>query len=205
MRLLLILIAMAILGGCAGPQVRMVEEHEIVTIDDDMRKEMNDKLEQYIEKNRQLVYLPGNWQVMAYCGKVTAEKAHRKTEQVMCKPPTSPDRDAVFDAGVYVLTKKTAAAPGRPWEWVVRYKNEAPYPLCVYASWRLMDIAIDDKGSLWHIVEANSHKDVGKMRQETWRIQGKTILFDFSGHVSGLLVRGVSSDGTCYDTEDEEE
>ena len=197
MRRLTILSILLVLGGCAGPQIRDYTAEE--------RRKADDALAEYIEKNRQIVFMPNNWQVMAYCKAKTVEKAIEKGVTLLCKPPKSANTDVTMKAKVYVLMKKLQTEEGAPAAWYARYDNFTEHDICLNAQWRLMDIKADDALNQWQVVPARSRLGVGYLRQEVWKVHDRVIILDYSGHVAGLIVRPVSKDGSCFESLEYEE
>ena len=197
MRQVAILAILLILGGCAGPQIRDYTAEE--------RERADRALAEYIEKNRQIVFMPNDWQVMAYCKGKTVEKAVEKGATLLCKPPKRANTDVTMKASVFVLLKRLTVKPGHPAAWYARFDNFTEHNICLNAQWRLMDIKAQDELSEWHVVPARSRLGVGYMRQEIWQVDDKVMLLDFAGHVAGLLVRPVSRDGSCFESLEYEE
>lgn len=209
MRWLGMVFVLFLLNGCATQMIhsgktKMVDPDDILVVNDEQQRKMDEALAKYIKEHRQLVFLPGNWQVMAYCSAGAVHDALDR-QTVLCKPPKNPSIDAVFDAVVYVLLKRMNTPPNTPALWKVAYQNRVSNDLCIQPSWRLMDIEADEAITTWKSVKGNTKSEIGFLRQETWNIQGKKIILDFSGHVAALFIRGVNEDGTCYDKEEEEE
>lgn len=196
MRRLSVILALLFLGGCATHQIKDYTEDE--------RQKADAALAEYIKKNRQLVFMPGDWQVMAYCTESTVETAVKKGATILCKPPKTANTDVTMRAQVYVLLKKLRTETNRPSAWQARFDNFTQHDICLNTQWRLMDIKAQDQLKEWQVVPAQSRLKVGYLRQESWEFGAKTILLDFSGHVSGLLVRPVSNDGSCYEMAAEE-
>lgn len=197
MRRLAILAILLSLGGCATNQIKDYTEDE--------RQKADDALAEYIEKNRQLVFMPGNWQVMAYCTQGTVDTAVEKGATLLCKPPKTANTDVTTRARVYVLVKKLQTAENQPSAWYARFDNFTNHDICLNAQWRLMDIKAQDQLSEWQAVPALARLGLGYLQQEVWTVDDKIIPLDFAGHVASLLVRPVSSDGSCFEMVEEDD
>ena len=196
MKRIAILVILVALGGCStAPKIK--------DYDEEARRKADDELAEYIKKHRQIVFMEGGWQVMAYCKSRTINKAVEKEVTLLCKPPKYAGTDISLTAGAFVVSKRVTTKPGHRAAWVVRFDNYTHHDICLNAQWRLMDIKAQDQLSEWQVMYADSKRQIGYMQQEVWDFGGKPVLLDFSGHVSGLLVRPVV-DGSCFEKVEDE-